>query len=143
LILLHQYKEEQDVGFYLHQEGPNLGKTSSPISRYHLSKIHSSLPPTLRYVGFYTDIKDLSQINEILDRIQDLAISSSVYDKIGLKADVREIYVPPTTHLVATVDDLTDVLDYSSEEPATCELHWDFPRRGREMQYNGDKYFPQ
>ena len=52
------------------------------------------------------------QINKILDRIQNLAISSSVYDQIGCKADDGEIYIPPTTHLVATIDDLTDVLDY-------------------------------
>ena len=50
----------------------------------------------------------------MLDRIQSLSISdgrTSVYDRIGLKADDREIYVPPTTHLVATIDDLADVLD--------------------------------
>ena len=27
----------------------------------------------------------------------------------------REFYVPPTTHFIATVDDLTDMLDYASE----------------------------
>ena len=27
----------------------------------------------------------------------------------------EEFYIPPTTHLVATVDDLTDMLDYNSE----------------------------
>ena len=57
--------------------------------------------------------EELSHLNEMLERIQRLSISNSlVYDKIGLKADDREIYIPPTTHLVATVDDLTDVLDY-------------------------------
>ena len=62
---------------------------------------------------------DLSLLNKMLDRIQSLRISdgqSSVYDQIGLKADDTKIYVPPTTHLVATVKDLTDVLDYASEE---------------------------
>ena len=62
---------------------------------------------------------DLSLLNEVLDRIQGLGISdgqSSVYDQIGLKADDREIYVTPTTHLVAMVEDLTDVLDYASDE---------------------------
>ena len=62
------------------------------------------------------DPADLSHLNEILDRIQNLAISSSVCDQIRCKADDRKIYVPPTTHLVATVEDLTDVLDYISEE---------------------------
>jgi hypothetical protein len=36
---------------------------------------------------------------------------TSIYNKIGLKADDREIYIPPTTHLVTMVDDLTDTLD--------------------------------
>ena len=29
--------------------------------------------------------------------------------------DDEEIFCPPTTHLVATVDDLTDMLDFDSE----------------------------
>ena len=37
---------------------------------------------------------------------------TSVYDQIRLKDDDREIYIPPTTHLVGTIDDLTNVLDY-------------------------------
>ena len=37
---------------------------------------------------------------------------------IGLKNKLgsAEIFVPPATHLVATVEDLTDILDYASEE---------------------------
>ena len=31
-------------------------------------------------------------------------------------ADNEEICGPPTTHLVATVDDLTDMLDFDSED---------------------------
>ena len=34
----------------------------------------------------------------------------------GLDADDEEIRCPPTTHLVATVDDLTDMLDFDSED---------------------------
>ena len=34
----------------------------------------------------------------------------------GWDADDEEIQSPPTTHLVATVDDLTDMLDYDSED---------------------------
>ena len=33
-----------------------------------------------------------------------------------LGAEDREIYVPPTTHFIATVEDLTDMLDYASED---------------------------
>ena len=51
----------------------------------------------------------------MLDRILSMSISdgkASVYDQIGLRADDQEICIPPTTHLVATIDNLTDVLDY-------------------------------
>ena len=59
--------------------------------------------------------EELSQLHEMLDRIQSISISdgkTSAYDKIGLKVDDRKIYVLPTTHPVSMVDDLTDVLDY-------------------------------
>jgi hypothetical protein len=71
---------------------------------------------------------ELSHLNEMLDRIQSMSISdgkTSVYNQIGLKADDREIYIPPTTHLVATIDDLTDVLDYG--EPSDMEEDADDP----------------
>ena len=32
------------------------------------------------------------------------------------EADNEEICSPPTTHLIATIDDLTDVLDFNSED---------------------------
>jgi hypothetical protein len=34
----------------------------------------------------------------------------------GLGAESREFDDPPTTHLIATVEDLTDMLDYASED---------------------------
>ena len=34
----------------------------------------------------------------------------------GLGAENREFYFPPTTHFIATVEDLTDMLDYASED---------------------------
>ena len=38
------------------------------------------------------------------------------YALTGLGAESREFYVPPTTHFIATVEDLTDMLDYASED---------------------------
>ena len=38
------------------------------------------------------------------------------YGQQGWDADDEEIRNPPTTHFVATVDDLTDMLDYDSED---------------------------
>ena len=38
------------------------------------------------------------------------------YAQPGLGTESREFYVPPTTHFIATVEDLTDMLDYASED---------------------------
>ena len=38
------------------------------------------------------------------------------YVRQDCDADDEEIRCPPTTHLVATVDDLTDMLDFDSED---------------------------
>jgi hypothetical protein len=60
-----------------------------------------------------------SLLNETLDLIQSLAItevSPPNYAQLELGAESREFYIPPTTHLIATVEDLTDMLDYTSED---------------------------
>ena len=38
------------------------------------------------------------------------------YAQPALGAESRKYYVPPTTHFIATVEDLTDMLDYGSED---------------------------
>ena len=38
------------------------------------------------------------------------------YVRFELEADDGEFRSPPTTHFIATVDDLTDTLDYDSED---------------------------
>ena len=38
------------------------------------------------------------------------------YVRLEWDADDEEIRCPPTTHLVATVDDLADMLDFGSED---------------------------
>ena len=37
------------------------------------------------------------------------------YAQPGLGAESGEFYIPPTTHFIATVEDLTDMLDYGSD----------------------------
>ena len=67
---------------------------------------------------------DKELLNEMLDRIHSLAISdgrTSVYDQICEKSGVAGIFNPASTHLVATIEDLTDVLDYASEEAADMD----------------------
>ena len=54
---------KQDVGFYLHREGPNLGKTSrlssrSTLSSYHIDALASRLSP---------DTKDICHDNSTTD----------------------------------------------------------------------------
>ena len=38
------------------------------------------------------------------------------YVRLEWEADDEGIHSPPTTHLIATVDDLTDMLDFDSED---------------------------
>ena len=55
----------------------------------------------------------------MVDLIQSFAItevSPPNHTQLELGAESREFYVPPTTHLIATVEDLTDMLDYASED---------------------------
>ena len=50
------------------------------------------------------DPADISSLNELLDRIAALGVSTN-YDLIGLKPDQREIRSPPVTHLVTVVEE--------------------------------------
>ena len=54
-LILHRYKQEQDVGFYVHQEGPNLGNIVSHVSCYHRSLDAQFGTPYPRSAGFDTD----------------------------------------------------------------------------------------
>ena len=51
------------------------------------------------------DLTDISSLNELLDRIATLGVSTD-YDRIRLKPDQREINHPPITHLVAVIKEL-------------------------------------
>ena len=55
---------------------------------------------------------------DILNSLKSLSLSGEPwpdYGQQGWDADDEEIQSPPTTHFVATVDDLTDMLDFNSE----------------------------
>ena len=57
-----------------------------------------------------------SILNEALDLMRSLAIMEEPllnFTQPGLGAESGEFYVPPTTHFIATVEDLTDMLDYA------------------------------
>ena len=65
------------------------------------------------------DIFQHSPFGDILNSLKSLSLSGEPwtdYGHEGWDADDEEIRRPPTTHLVATIDDLTDMLDFDSED---------------------------
>src|SRR3954462_4580055 len=60
-----------------------------------------------------------SPFGDILNSLKSLSLSGEPRPNYGLRgwdSDDEEIQSPPTTHLIATVDDLTDMLDFGSED---------------------------
>ena len=65
------------------------------------------------------DIFQHSPFGNILNSLRSLSLSRGSwpnYVRQDWDADDEEIRGPPTTHLVATVDDSTDMLDFDSED---------------------------
>ena len=65
------------------------------------------------------DIFQHSPFGDILNSLRSLSLlgeSWPDYDRQDLDADDEEIRRPPTTHFIATVDDLTDMLDFDSKD---------------------------
>ena len=65
------------------------------------------------------DVFQHSPFGDILNSLKSLSLSGEPwpdYGQHGWDADDEEIRNPPTTHFVATVDDLTDMLDFDSED---------------------------
>ena len=92
--------------------------TSSELSRYASLRLDQVVITEPSSVDPQTPVQ-LLLLNKTLDSIQSLAItevSPPNYTQLELGAESREFYVPPTTHLIATVKDLTDMLDYASED---------------------------
>ena len=65
------------------------------------------------------DIFEYSPFGDVLNSLRSLSLSGGSwpnYVRLGWDADDKQIHSPPTTHLVATVDDLTDMLDFDFED---------------------------
>ena len=65
------------------------------------------------------DIFQHSPFGDILNSLRSLYLSGESwlnYVRQDWDADDEEIHRPPTTHLIATVDDLTDMLDFDSKD---------------------------
>ena len=70
-----------------------------------------SLPPA--------DIFQRSPLGDVLNSLKSLSLSGDSwpnYVRLEREADDERIRYPPNTHLIATVDDLTDTLDFDSED---------------------------
>ena len=65
------------------------------------------------------DIFQHPPFGEVLNSLRFLSLSGDSwpnYVRLEWEADNEEIRSPPTTHFIATVDDLTDMLDFNSED---------------------------
>ena len=79
--------------------------------------IESDWAPIMEFTA--ADIFQQLPFGDILNSLKHLSLSGEPwpdYGQDGWDADDEEIQSPPTTHFVATVDDLTDMLDYDSED---------------------------
>ena len=79
--------------------------------------IDSDWAPVMEFTTAY--IFQYSPFGDILNSLKHLSLSGETwpnYGQDGWDADDEEIQSPPTTKFVATVDDLTDMLDYDSED---------------------------
>ena len=80
-------------------------------------RLESVWAPIMEFT--FTDIFQHSPFDDILNSLRSLFLSGESwpnYVRQDRDADDEEIRRPPTTHLVATVDDLTDMLDFDSED---------------------------
>ena len=79
--------------------------------------IESDWAPIMEFTS--ADIFQHSPLGDVLDSLRSLSLSGDPrpnYVRLEWEANDKEIRSPPTTHLIATVDDLTDMLDFNSED---------------------------
>ena len=65
------------------------------------------------------DIFRHSPLGDVLNSLKNLSLAGDSlpnYIRFELEADDGEFRFPPTTHYIATVEDLTDMLDYDSKD---------------------------
>ena len=77
----------------------------------------SNWAPIMEFTS--TDIFQHSPLGDILNSLRSLTLSGESwpnYVRQDWDADGVKIHRPPTTHLVAIVDDLTNMLDFDSED---------------------------
>ena len=65
------------------------------------------------------DIFRHTPLGDVLNSLRELSLagdSQPNYIRLELEADDGEFHFPPTAHFIATVKDLTNTLDYGSED---------------------------
>ena len=65
------------------------------------------------------DVFQHSPLGDVLNSLRSLSLSGDSwpnYVRLEWEANNEGICSPPTTHFIATVDDLTDTLDFDSED---------------------------
>ena len=79
--------------------------------------IESDWAPIMEFTS--ADIFQHSPFGDVLNSLRSLSLSGEPwpnYVRLDWDADDEEIHCPPTTHLVATFDNLTNMLDFDSED---------------------------
>ena len=79
--------------------------------------IESDWAPILEFTS--ADIFQHSPLGDMLNSLKSFSLSGDSwpnYVRREWEAGDKRIRCPPTTHFIATVDDLTDVLDFDSED---------------------------
>ena len=79
--------------------------------------IESDWAPIMEFSS--ADIFQHAPLGDVLNSLRSLSLLGDPwlnYVRLEWDAEDGEIRSPPTTHLVATVDDLTDMLDFGSED---------------------------
>src|SRR3954468_5208384 len=89
---------------------PNSGPSVPP-------PIESDWAPVMEFTA--ADIFQHSPFGDILNSLKSLSLLGEPRPNYGLRgwdSDDEEIQSPPTAHLIATVDDISDMLDFGSED---------------------------
>ena len=79
--------------------------------------VKSGWTPVMDFTA--ADIFQHSPFGNLLNSLKSLSLSGGswpIYVRLEQEAGDKGIRCPPTTHFIATVDDLTDVLDFDSED---------------------------
>ena len=111
---------EPSIGLTLHESRVAEPLDSPPITD---SEPLTSVPVELDWAPIMeftsADIFQHSPFGDVLNSLRSLSLSGEPwpnYVRIEWDVDDKELRCPCTTHLVATVDDLTDMLDFDSED---------------------------